>query len=144
MGQLTIFASFSYDTFRTSDIIGAPMGGVVSPRCDCDWGQCDWGQSHINAHFLLRKRAMRLSADWRLSFPARMALMAHLASAAVSCRHVWIRRWRKRHASISCSSAGNASAWVRTRSKVKAAPSSILSLQYPAPDLGSQQGLDKN
>ena len=83
------------------------------------------GTSSLMAHLVLRKLAMRLSADWLLSLPARKALMAVLASAAVSCRHASMRRWRSRLSSISCSSAGKASASVSTRSKVKVAISSI-------------------
>ena len=39
---------------------------------------------------------MRFSADWLLSLPARKSLMAFLASAAVSCRQVSMRRWRNK------------------------------------------------
>lgn len=89
------------------------------------------GTSPLMAHLVLRRLAMSFSADWLLSLPERKALMALLASAAVSCRHVSMRRWRNKLSSISCSSAGNASASARTRSKVKAAINAIRWFEFP-------------
>jgi hypothetical protein len=77
------------------------------------------------AHLAARKRAMALSSDRPFNLPERKALTAFFASAAVSRRHASMRRRRSRLSGISRSSAGKASAWVRTRSKVKAATSYI-------------------